>query len=97
MLFGCIYRSPTPSTTSDKNNDDLNRLLLNISKKNYSHECILGDFVIVKILIGYRGPRSTTRRAKNRVSLKLSGTVTSINIIWRIPVAVVMMNLHLLI
>ena len=44
MLFGCFYRSPTPSATSDKNNDDLNRIFNNISRKNYSHKCIVGDF-----------------------------------------------------
>ena len=44
MLFGCVYRSPTTSATSDKNNEDLNRLLTSISKNNYSHRCIVGDF-----------------------------------------------------
>ena len=44
MLFGCFYRSPTAGETSDKNNEDLNRLLLNISKQNYSHRCLVGDF-----------------------------------------------------
>ena len=44
MLFGCFYRSHTPSATSDKNNDDLNRIFYNISRKNYSHKCLVGDF-----------------------------------------------------
>ena len=44
MLFGCIYRSPTQSATSEKNNDCLNRLLLNISNTKYSHRCLVGDF-----------------------------------------------------
>ena len=44
MLFGCFYRSPTPSSTSDRNNENLNRLLCNISKKKYSHKCFVGDF-----------------------------------------------------
>ena len=44
MLFGCFYRSPTLSATSDKNNDDLNRLLLSVSNNSYSHKCIVGDF-----------------------------------------------------
>ena len=43
LLFGCIYRSPTPSTNSDQNNDNLNDLLKTIAKKNYSHRCIVGD------------------------------------------------------
>ena len=37
MLFGCIYRSPTSSATSERNNDDLNRLLTSISKSSYTH------------------------------------------------------------
>ena len=44
LLFGCIYRSPTPSLTSDQNNEKLNRLLKCISNKKYSHRCIVGDF-----------------------------------------------------
>ena len=44
MLFACCYRSPTASSTSEKNNERLNRLLLTISKKTYSHRCIVGDF-----------------------------------------------------
>ena len=44
MLFGCIYRSPTPSTTSKDNNASLNKLLLTISKSKYSHVCLVGDF-----------------------------------------------------
>lgn len=44
MLFGCFYRSPTPSATSDKNNNDLNRILYNISRNKYSHKCLIGDF-----------------------------------------------------
>ena len=44
LLFGCIYRSPTPSSNSGQNNDDLNELLNIITKKEYSHRCILGDF-----------------------------------------------------
>ena len=44
MIFGCVYRSPTYSSTSDKNNKDLNRLLNTVSQKNYTHKCIVGDF-----------------------------------------------------
>ena len=44
MLFGCICRSPTQSDTSGRNNDILNRLLLNITNTKYSHRCIVGDF-----------------------------------------------------
>ena len=44
MLFGCFYRSPTLSATSNKNNDDLNHLLLAVSKQKYTHKCLVGDF-----------------------------------------------------
>ena len=44
LLFGCIYRSPTPSSNSHLNNESLNNLLKTISKKEYSHRCIVGDF-----------------------------------------------------
>ena len=44
LLFGCFYRSPTPNNTSDNNNDKLNRLLKCLSKKTYSHKCLVGDF-----------------------------------------------------
>ena len=43
MCFGCIYRSPTLSDTSAENNESLNNLLRCITKKNYSHICIVGD------------------------------------------------------
>ena len=44
LLFGCIYRSPTPKFESDKNNENLNVSLHRISEKNYSHICLVGDF-----------------------------------------------------
>lgn len=44
MLFGCVYRSPTETESSQENNQRLNRLLSTISKKKYSHICIVGDF-----------------------------------------------------
>ena len=44
LLFGCFYRSTTPTSTSAKNNDDLNRLLRCISEKKYSHKYFVGDF-----------------------------------------------------
>ena len=44
MLFGCIYRSPTLNASSNENNEELNRLMLNISKQSYSHRCLVGDF-----------------------------------------------------
>ena len=44
LLFGCIYRSPTQSSTSLLNNKKLNSFLRNIPSKKYSHICILGDF-----------------------------------------------------
>ena len=42
LLVGCIYRSP--GNSSKENNDNLNRLLLEVSNKNYSHILIAGDF-----------------------------------------------------
>ena len=44
LLFACCYRSPTSSSTSETNNDNLNLLLKEICDKKYSHRCILGDF-----------------------------------------------------
>ena len=45
MLFGCIYRSPTVSASSDQNNNNLNTLVKNLAlKKKYTHKCIVGDF-----------------------------------------------------
>ena len=44
LLFGCCYRSPTPTDSSNANNDSLNRLLKCVSLKKYSHTCIVGDF-----------------------------------------------------
>ena len=45
LIFGCIYRSPTETVTSDENNSNLNLLLRQISSNNkYTHKCIVGDF-----------------------------------------------------
>ena len=44
LLFGCIYRSPTASETSEQNNLNLNLLLKDVCKKKYSHVCLVGDF-----------------------------------------------------
>ena len=44
LLFGCFYRSPTPSKLSDSNNTNLNNLLRFLSNKHYSHLCFVGDF-----------------------------------------------------
>ena len=44
LLFCCSYRSPTPSETSDENNCKLLELIQSVSKKCYSHCCIVGDF-----------------------------------------------------
>ena len=49
LLFCCCYRSPTPSETSEPNNQLLVELLSNISSKDYSHVCIVGDFNYKKI------------------------------------------------
>ena len=45
MLFGCIYRSPTQTSGSDENNNNLNALVHRLSdNKRYSHVCFTGDF-----------------------------------------------------
>ncbi len=44
LLFGCCYRSPTPTESSTDNNENLNRLLKYVSSKKYTHVCIVGDF-----------------------------------------------------
>ena len=44
LLFGCFYRSPTKSMTSDENNTKLNQLLKHLSLKKYSHKLFVGDF-----------------------------------------------------
>ncbi len=44
LLFGCMYRSPTPTESSVTNNENLNQLLKTICNKKYSHVCLLGDF-----------------------------------------------------
>ena len=44
LLFGCFYRSPTPSSYSDVNNYNLNQLLRVINLKKYSHKCFVEDF-----------------------------------------------------
>ena len=43
LMFACAYRSPTPNTSSERNNENLNKLLKMISTKKYSHICIVGD------------------------------------------------------
>ena len=43
LLFGWFYRNPTPNSTSDKNNDRRNRLLKCLSKRVYTHNCLVGD------------------------------------------------------
>ena len=43
-MLACCYRSPTPSESSNQNNEKLIRLFRCIKKKNYSHWCIVGDF-----------------------------------------------------
>ena len=43
MLFGSFYRSPTRTDTSEENNTNLNKLLMNLSGKSYSHKCFVGD------------------------------------------------------
>ena len=59
LLFGCCYRSPTSTEISDQNNAKLNQLLKRISKRSYSHTCIVGDFNFKHInWSSWRTPRS---------------------------------------
>ena len=44
MLFGSFYRSPSPTDISEENNNNLNKLLMNLSNKYYRHKCFVGDF-----------------------------------------------------
>lgn len=45
LVFGCLYRSPTRSDSSDANNRNLNELVKAIaSEKKYTHKCLVGDF-----------------------------------------------------
>ena len=43
MLFGSFYRSPTRTDTSEENNTNLNKLLMNLSGKSYIRKCFVGD------------------------------------------------------
>ena len=36
LLFGCVYRSPTSSESSEQNNDKLNSLLMPVANKKYT-------------------------------------------------------------
>ena len=49
LLFGCVYRSPTISESSELNNEKLNELLKSIATKQYTHRCIVGDCDFKKI------------------------------------------------
>ena len=44
MLFGSFYRCPSPTDISAENNNNLNKPLMNIANKSYSHKCLVGDF-----------------------------------------------------
>ena len=45
MIFGCFYRSPTKSISSENNNINLNILVNTLAlNKRYSHLCLVGDF-----------------------------------------------------
>ena len=44
LLFGCFYRNPTTTSTSEKNMANLNNLLKYLSGLKYSHQCFVGDF-----------------------------------------------------
>ena len=42
--YAYFYRSPTTTSTSGKNNANLNNLLKYLSGKKYSQQCFVGDF-----------------------------------------------------
>ena len=44
LLFGCFYKSPTTTSTSENKNAKLNNRLKYLSGTKYSHQCFLGDF-----------------------------------------------------
>ena len=45
LLFGCFYRSPTNSFSSDENSAKLNTLIRTLAlDKGYTHKCFVGDF-----------------------------------------------------
>ena len=44
LLFGCFYRSPTPTSMSEQNKGNLHKLRRSLSRKKYSHKCFVGDF-----------------------------------------------------
>ena len=46
---GCFYRSPTTTSTSQKNNSNSNNLLKYLSGKKYSHQSFVGDFNFTNI------------------------------------------------
>ena len=63
LAFGCIYRSPTVSSKSAENNVRLNNSLRLITKKKYSHICLVGDFNFP--LIDWR-TNSTTQNEESK-------------------------------
>ena len=71
MLFGCIYRSPTPSEMSTTNNENLNKLLRSICARTYSHLCIVGDFNFSKI----NWSSMSTREPGNSIDSKFFETI----------------------
>ena len=80
MIFGCFYRSPTPSEKSKENNDNLNNLLRYISRKKYSHTLStwglqLPRYQLVSVSL------LTTRIARKQNSLKQSEIDFFINIL----------------
>jgi exonuclease III len=86
MVFGCCYRSPTQSETSDENNENLNNLIRYITNKRYSHTCILGDFNFRDINWA-TGSTPTMKIVRNQNSLKQSGTLSSTNMSLNLRVA----------
>ena len=45
LLFGCFYRTPTHTASSDENNARLNTLIKTLAlDKRFAHKCFVGDF-----------------------------------------------------
>ena len=49
LLFGCFYRSPTQSETSGENDQNLNLMLKELTARNFTHVCFVGDFNLKNI------------------------------------------------
>ena len=71
LLFGCMYRSPTQTSYSDGNNDNLNQLLQELCAKSYTHICVVGDFNYRDII----WKNWTTQHGENSKEFKFIETI----------------------